>query len=158
MKYIIFALALMVSTNAFAQSKCYSTAEFEAEQGLRIHSELMVIALNCQHVNHTNGNLYMQFKDFTRRHNSLIAGYEETMKNYYSRTGNSNPERQINDLRTEMANKIANDAARMKPNNFCNAYGNRIIQALGMDQAKLRRWASTPFEGHPVSNQMCVAG
>tara|TARA_B100001750_G_scaffold247531_1_gene273624 strand:+ start:339 stop:815 length:477 start_codon:yes stop_codon:yes gene_type:complete len=158
MKYVILMIALMLSTNAFAQSNCYTASEFEAEQGLRIHSELMVVSLNCQHMNHVNGNLYMQYKDFTRRHAGLIARYESTMKDYYTRTGASNPESDVNALRTQMANKIANDAARMKPNVFCKAYGNRIIQALSMDEAKLRRWAATPFRGHPVSHPMCTAG
>ena len=157
MKYLIMALALLITTPAYAQ-QCYTPAEFEAEQGLRIHSELMVISLNCQHINHVNGNLYMQYKDFTRRHTGLISGYESTMKNFYSRTGSANPEKDINDLRTSLANKIANDAARMKPNVFCKAYGDRINQALRMDQSKLRRWASTQFEGHPVSRPICAGG
>ena len=156
MKYVIFALALLFSTSGFAQ--CYSQAEFEAEQGLRIHSELMVISLNCQHISHSDGNLYMQYKDFTRRHTNLISGYERTLKNYYLRTGEANPEMEINALRTSLANKISNDAARMRPNVFCKAYSDRINQALRMDQAKLRRWASTPFAGHPVSRPICAGG
>lgn len=157
MKYLIFTIALMFSTNVLAQ-QCYSPTEFEAEQGLRIHSELMVISLNCQHVHHVNGNLYMQYKDFTRRHGNLISAYEQTLKNYYTRAGNVNPEKSINDLRTSLANRISNDAARMKPNVFCKVYGDRITQALRMDRNKLRRWAATPFEGHPVSRPICATG
>jgi len=156
MRFFIFTLALIVTTSAHA--KCYNSAEFEAEQGLRIHSELMVIALNCHKSTHGSGNLYIQYKDFTRRHQGLIGQYEQTLKNYYSRSGIQNAELKINDLRTQLANKISNDAARMKPNVFCKAYGSRITQALGMDQAKLRRWASTPFAGHPVSRPQCTAG
>jgi hypothetical protein len=154
MRYFLFILAFMVSTTAQASS-CYTAQEFEAEQGLRIHSELMVISLNCQHVNHVNGNLFIQYKDFTRQNQGLISAYEQTLKSHYSRQGLSNGERQINNLRTQLANKISNDAARMRPNVFCKAYGDRITQALQMDQAKLRRWASTPFRGHPVSKPMC---
>ena len=154
--FICLGIALIISTSAFAN--CYSQSQFEAEQGLRIHSELMVISLNCQHVNHQNGNLYVQYKDFTRRHQSLISNYEQTLKNYYSQTGSRNPEKSINDLRTKLANKISNDAARMRPNVFCKIYGDRISQALGMSQAKLRRWAATPFPNHPVSRPMCARG
>jgi hypothetical protein len=156
MRFLLFFTALLISTSANA--RCYNQAEFEAEQGLRIHSELMVISLNCQQSTHRYGNLYIQYKDFTRRHQHLIAQYEQVMKNYYSRTGTSNPERAINDLRTSLANKISNDAARMKPNAFCKAYGGRITQALGMSQDKLRRWASTPFSGHPTSRPICTSG
>ena len=154
MKYILILMTLFVSFSAQAAT-CYNSAEVEAEQGLRIHSELMVIALNCQHVSHRDGNLYIQYKDFTRRNQNLISEYERTLKNYYARAGKSNPEKNINDLRTSLANKISNDSARMKTNSFCKAYAPRIIQALQMDQPKLRRWAATPFASHPVSQPVC---
>jgi hypothetical protein len=158
MRIILFlAVLFFTSANAHAQG-CYSSAEVEAEQGLRIHSELMVISLNCQHVSHQNGNLYFQYKDFTRQHQPLIAEYEQTMKNYFRRTGVSSPEMAINDLRTRLANKISTDSANMKPNVFCGHYGGRIQQALQMDRAKLRRWASTVFPSHPVSRPICTSG
>ena len=155
MRYILLLTFLFISSTAFAQ--CYTQAEVEAEQGLRIHSELMVISLNCQHINHVNGNLYYQYKDFTRQHQPLIAMYEQTMKNYFVRTGVNNAESSINDLRTQLANKISTDAAKMKPNVFCGYYGSRIQQALQMDRAKLRRWASTVFPSHPVSRPICTS-
>jgi hypothetical protein len=155
MKYIIFIVFILVS--ASAQAACYSPAEFEAEQGLRIHSELMVIALNCQHVRSSNGNLYYQYKDFTRQHQRLIGGYENTLKSFYGRNGNANPEKEINDLRTKLANKISNDAARMRPNVFCKAYGSRITQALQMPQEKLRRWANSSFQGFPTAYPLCAS-
>ena len=154
MRVFILLLALLFPSTVFAQ--CYTQAEVEAEQGLRIHSELMVISLNCQHISHVNGNLYFQYKDFTRQHQGLIASYEQTMKNYFKRAGYANPESSINDLRTQLANKISTDAAKMKPNVFCGYYGARIQQALQMDEAKLRRWASTVFPSHPVSRPICA--
>ena len=157
MRFLVFFLAITFGTTT-ANAGCYNSSEFEAEQGLRIHSELMVISLNCHKSSHRNGNLYMQYKDFTRRHQGLIGQYEQTLKNYFSRSGSANPEGDINDLRTRLANRISNDAARMKPNAFCKAYSGRITQALGMDQAKLRRWASTPFPGHPATRPVCTAG
>lgn len=156
MRFLILTVVFLFSASV-AQARCYSSAEVEAEQGLRIHSELMVISLNCQHVSHRNGNLYIQYKDFSRQHQDLISGYESTMKSYYRRTGRSNPERAINDLRTDLANKVSTDAARMKPNVFCKYYGGRIQQALQMDRAKLRRWAATVFPSHPVSRPICAS-
>lgn len=155
MRFVLFLLVLFVSSGV--QAQCYSSAEVEAEQGLRIHSELMVIALNCQSTTHQNGNLYIQYKDFTRQHQDLIAEYESTMKNYFRRSGSANSERAINNLRTNLANKISTDAARMKPNVFCKYYGSRINQALAMDRTKLRRWASTVFPSHPVSKPICAS-
>lgn len=155
MRLFIFLTALFLSSQVYAQ--CYTQAEVEAEQGLRIHSELMVISLNCQHVAGQNGNLYSQYQSFTNRHLDLISSYEQIMKNYFSRSGSHNPEKEINDLRTILANKISTDAAKMRPNVFCKHYGNRINQALAMDRSKLRRWASTVFPSHPVSRPVCAA-
>jgi|GEM_PF-654431 len=151
--FIIIAI-LLFNTQAYAG--CYTPAEVEAEQGLRISSELMVISLNCQHVAGANGDLYHQYQIFTNRHRDLIMGYEQTMKNYYTRIGSAHPEKDIHDLRTVLANKISTDAAKMRPNVFCKYYGGRINQALQMDHVKLRRWASTIFPSHPVSRSVCV--
>lgn len=156
MRFLVIMAMFMIASIS-AQAGCYNSSEVEAEQGLRIHSELMVISLNCQHVSHSNGNLYIQYKDFTRRHQNLISQYENTLKGYYRRAGYSNPELAINDLRTSLANRISNDAARMRPNAFCKVYSPRITQALSMDQEKLRRWASTPFASHPVSQPVCAS-
>lgn len=157
MRILLSLMILLVSANIANAAGCYTSDEVEAEQGLRIHSELMVIALNCQHVSHQNGNLYIQYKDFTRQHQDLIANYESTMKSYYRKNGSANAEKAINDLRTSLANKVSTDAARMKPNVFCKYYGSRIGQALAMDRAKLRRWASTVFPSHPVSRPICAS-
>ena len=45
---VIFALALFLTNTAAQAEACYSKAEYEAEQGIKIHSELMVIGLTCQ--------------------------------------------------------------------------------------------------------------
>lgn len=158
MRFLLYTAIFIATISTAKAQSCYSSAEVEAEQGLRIHSELMVISLNCQHINHRNGNLYFQYKDFTRQHQPLIAEYEQTMKNYFRRTGRANPELAINDLRTQLANKISTDSAKMKPNVFCGHYGGRIQQALQMDRAKLRRWAATVFPSHPVSRPICANG
>ena len=49
MKHVlVFLCVMMLCAPAFA--KCYTSKEVEAEQGVRILSELMVIGLNCQHL------------------------------------------------------------------------------------------------------------
>ncbi len=168
MRFFIFVLALVtaiaVTTPARAEDDsfsagCYTADEMEAEQGLRIHTELMIIGLNCQHLaaRNGNGNLYRQYEDFTRRNTRLIAGYERTMVNYYRRAGSNNTERDINDLRTLLANKISGEVVRLQPNVFCKAYGGRITQALGMNEPQLRQWASTVFPGFEPTRPSCAA-
>lgn len=153
--FALVLVALMVMTSpSFA--KCFTMKEAEAEQGIRIHSELMVIALNCQHLAKGEKNLYLQYKEFTRDHGALIAGYEKTMIDFYKSEGQSNPEAKFHDIRTSFANKISKDAAVMRPDAFCAYYMPRIGKAGKMDNGDLRKWASTIFPSHPVSRPLCA--
>src|SRR5688572_5319105 len=88
------------------RASCFGPSEAEAEQGIRIHSELMVIALNCQHMTPRGWeNFYHQYQKITARQGALIAGYENVLIDYYGRAGRPNPERALHDLRTIFANK-----------------------------------------------------
>lgn len=151
---IVFLLCTMMSSSAFA--KCYSMKEAEAEQGIRIHSELMVIALNCQHLwPKRDKNLYVQYKEFTKKHEDIFADYERTLIKSYKDEGAANPERSLHELRTSFANKISKDAATMRPDGFCKVYAPRIPKAAKMDDAGLHKWAATIFPSHPVSHALC---
>ena len=151
----VFFAVLFVAAPALAKS-CYSNAELEAEQGIRIHSELMVIGLNCQHMTPRGWkNFYQQYREITSRHADLFAGYEKTLINYYSQVGERNPEGRLHDLRTTLANKVSNDAARMRPDVFCASYAPRIPRVARMSRDDIRRWAATVHRAHPVSQPVC---
>jgi hypothetical protein len=160
MKRIFFLLLTIFCFAGVAQASsqaCYTVDEAEAEQGIRIHSELMVIGLNCQHMAKAAGdqNLYMAYREFTAEHVKLFATYEKKLMDYYKRTGAKSPEASLDTLRTELANKISNDAARMRPDMFCMRYAPRITKVASMDNDMLRRWASTFYPEHPVSKPIC---
>ena len=141
-----------------AQARCYSQAEAEAEQGIRIHSELMVIGLNCQHMGARHGqNLYPMYREFTARHGKLLAQYETLLMNFYKEGGSANPEAAINTLRTNFANKISNDAAGMRPDIFCSRYSPRVLKASEMNQEEFRKWSATFYDSHPVSYPVCAS-
>ena len=152
---VIFLIVALISSPAF--SKCFTMQEAEAEQGIRIHSELMVIGLNCQHLTPKGQtNLYTQYKDFTQKNAHLFSGYEKTLLSFYQSEGVKNPERHLHEVRTDFANKISQDVAKMRPDSFCAAYAPRISKANQMDTAKLKKWAATIFPGHPVSRPICA--
>lgn len=151
-----FVLCILMSHNAQAAA-CYSSAEAEAEQGIRIHSELMVIGLNCQHMGAREGlNLYAQYRKFTADHGPLFATYEKILLRYFKNNGNNDPEAAINTLRTNFANKISNDSAKMRPDVFCSNYAPRITKAAQMSQLDIRKWAATIYPTHPVSAPLCA--
>ena len=126
----------------------------EAEQGLRIHSELMIIALNCMHLAHGEARNH-EYEQFTQKNLGLIKNYEETMRGVFRAEGKGDGEKELNTFRTALANRIANEAVRLQPNVFCNAYSGRITQANGMDQPHFRKWAQTVFPGYPITHDIC---
>lgn len=139
-------------------ANCYSQLQAEAEQGIRIHSELMVIGLNCQHMGARYGmDLYGQYRNFTKRHVKLISGYEEILVRFFSNRGDRQPVDSLNAMRTQFANKISRDAAGMRPDIFCSKYAPRIVKASELDQPEYRQWASTFFPSHPVSYPICTS-
>lgn len=152
---IMMASMVLAGGSAFAKN-CYESREAEAEQGIRIHSELMVIGLTCQHLATSNGkNLYATYRQFTAAHGDLFGSYETILMNYYRKSGRPNPEAHMNFVRTEFGNKISNDAAKMRPDIFCEKYAPRVIQASAMSGADVRKWAATIYPSHPVSVPLC---
>ena len=150
-------LLVLLCGPALAKSSCYTRDEAEAEQGVRIHSELMVIGLNCQHLYKTgNGkNLYQAYREFSAAHGPLFAGYETELLKFFKDQGAKDPELALHDLRTAFANKISSDAAKMRPDIFCYRYAPRIEQASAMDEAALHKWAGKFFDDHPISYPIC---
>ena len=152
----IFVLTCICASSSLKAAECYSAYEAEAEQGIRIHSELMVIGLNCMHLTPPGQkNFYVTYREFTSKHQDLIADYEQTLMNYFKKTGVSKPEAALNDLRTDFANKISTDAANMRPDIFCARYVDRLGKVSTMDRAKVKKWAATIYPSHPVSHPVC---
>lgn len=155
MRLLIAAFMLcFMPVMAFA-SACYTQQEMEAEQGLRIHSELMVIALNCQHIAGGNESPYAQYQAFTKRHADIFGKYEQVMQLHFEHAGADKPERALDTMRTKMANKISADAAKMRPAKFCQTFLPRIDAAMKMSGEDVKVWAGTFYKSHPVSKPLC---
>lgn len=153
---IMTLCAMIPASLASAASNCYTPVEAEAEQGIRIHSELMVIGLNCQRNYRANGeNLYAAYRKFTAANGKLFAEYETKLISFFEATGSRNAEGDLNNLRTAFANKISLDAAKMRPDMFCYRYAPRIEKVQKMNDAALRNWARTSYSSHPTTTPLC---
>ena len=150
---LLVMLLGLASATPSQSASCYSPAEFEAEQGLRIHSELMVIGLTCLKMPGGKG-LYSKYQTFTQRNQHLISNYENALIDYFRRNGAPNAEGQFHTLRTGLANQISKHAIGNVVG-FCQAFAPRLDQALAMDQAKLRRWAQQTWPQSPTSRPAC---
>ncbi|MFH1158785.1 MAG: hypothetical protein V1721_07930 [Pseudomonadota bacterium] len=152
----VFAAVLLFSiVNIADAGACYSSKEFEAEQGVRIHSELMVIGLTCMKMPEGR-ELYGKYQAFTAKNSSLIAGYETDIIAYYGKQGVAKPEKKFHTLRTNLANEISRRAIKMSTLNFCKQYSSHMDRALAMDQQKLRRWAQHAWPNRPTTEPVCV--
>lgn len=144
-------------TAAVGGSKCYRQDEAEAEQAVRIDTELMVIGLNCQGMRSIPGSnsLYTNYRLFNQRHGKLLAEYEARLVGYFLRTGTRDANGALNQLHTEFANKISLEAAHMRPDLFCAQYAPRIGRVSGMTDADIQRWAGTFYPAHPTTRPIC---
>ena len=154
LRFLLLAV-FMVGVPALVEARgCYSLSEFESEQGLRIHSELMVIGLTCQKVP-GGDKLFPKYQTFTRKNQYLLEEYENTMIRHYRAVGATSPAKSLHNLRTGMANEISQKAIRMNIGAFCGHYKNRIDQALQMDHDTIRRWAQKRWPTQPPSKPLC---
>ena len=157
-KIVALGMITMLCITSTAQAAaCYSAREFEAEQGLRIHSELMVIGLTCAK---TPGGqqLYADYSRFTQKNSGLIAQYESDIISYYRSKGTPQPEKQLHTLRTNLANKISQQAIKMSTGSFCKHFGPRIQKALSMPPSKIRQWAQHVWPDTPTTEPVCQSG
>lgn len=151
---LVAVLSLLFATPAWSAS-CYTQDQFEAEQGLRIHSELMVIALTCMKAPQGGQAMYAKYQNFTRKNQNLISRYEGDISNYFTTQGVKNSNEKIHNFKTGLANQISQHAISMSTSSFCQNFGGRIDQALAMDQTKLRRWAQQVWPQSPTSRPLC---
>jgi hypothetical protein len=157
-KSLLLSLVLVSFYAGIAQAAgCYTPLEAESEQGIRIHSELMVISLNCAHMATANGkNLYAEHRKFTAKYADLFATYEKILIQNMAKSGVANPEKALHEMRTNFANKISKDSAEMRPDKFCRTFAPRVEKITAMEEIAFRKWAATPFPSYPVSKPYCT--
>lgn len=152
--FVLMLVAVIGFSSPSWAKGCYSAAEAEAEQAIRIHSELMVIGLNCQHMTPEGWkNFYSQYREITNNYSDMIGGYERTLISHYNKSGNG--ERKMHDLRTGFANEISTNIARMRPDVFCATYSPRIPKVANMSRGEFVQWIQTSAGGQNLSKRTC---
>lgn len=114
---IVFAVMLLFSP-AMAAPPCYSTQEAEAEQLLRLHSELMLIALTCRQSN-SGRDLIKAYTQFTSRNVAKLHEAEAVMSRYYEKTAKGQGISRLDKLRTRLANECGQEMARESAPSYC---------------------------------------
>jgi hypothetical protein len=140
-------LLVLAPVQAFAAQECYSRAELRAEQYLRMHSELMVIAYSCKRSSQ-NRDLIGVYTDFTQSYLAVLQQADKTMldhyKNYYGGDGLA----QLDDLHTKLGNESGQVIADQSLEIFCDNNRDRPVRMLyagnsGLDAEVDRMVAAT---------------
>lgn len=125
-----FAAAPVMAAPA-AKGPCYSVPEFAAEQGIRLHTELMVVGLTCQYMDVKGEvSLFNQYKQFTLKHQARIRGWEAMLVNYFKRTVKANPTRSFDSFRTRLANETSQRAIALTTPVFCGTHAPLVARAM----------------------------
>lgn len=135
------ACILATSTSAWAKPACYSAAEYDAEQAVRLHTELMVIGLTCNAIE-ADRKLFSKYQQFTTKNRTSLMNWEKVLIGHFRETDKSNPTRRFDDFRTVVANEIAQRSALLTPPVFCQTHSDIVDQALALSESDLKRYLS----------------
>ncbi len=124
---------LALHANAAA---CYKPAEAEAEQLLRLHSELMVVAITCRQAS-DGSDLVRGYTDFTKSHIDVLHDAEQTMKSYYRAQGGGDGVSKLDVLRTKLANEYGKKIADVSAPKFCEGYRDVVMKFRNADQSTI---------------------
>lgn len=150
--------SLLVATPVLAaapasKGPCYTVPEFAAEQGIRLHTELMVIGLTCQHMDVAGQmSLFNQYKQFTLKHQTRIQEWEKSLAGYFKRTAKGNATRNFDSFRTRLANETSQRAIALTTPVFCGTHAPLVAQAMAASLADIESGLSPDAAGVRMAN------
>ncbi len=98
--------------------RCYAPSEASAEQILRLHSELMVVALTCRQSS-DGRDLTKAYTNFTRHNLAILRDAETTLAHHYAITYGGESITRLDRLRTLLANEFAQAIVSASAPRFC---------------------------------------
>lgn len=138
MKYsalLMLALSLCVPGTAGAAGSCYDAEQQEAEQLVRLHSELMVITLSCRTA--ADGtSLVPAYQKFTQSNLQRIKDAEQSLMSWHRGHGGSG-EAKLDRIRTNFHNEYSIRLAEMSPAAFCTAYRDEVVKMAALNAPAL---------------------
>ncbi len=118
---------------------CYTHSEHEAEQLIRMHTEMMVVGLTCRSVV-PEKNPFGIYQDFSVKNRALLSSSEATMVGHYKRSGGGL--KQFDTYRTELANEVSRRAATIGIPQYCETFVDRSKAAKDLDAADIHTLTS----------------
>jgi len=130
-------VVLLLSNPVFAKAECYSSAEMRAEQFLRLHSELMVIAYSCKRSSQ-NFDLISVYTAFTQNNLGELQAADKTLLDHYKKQYGGDGLTQLDDLHTKLGNEAGQVIADQSLETFCDTNRDRPLKMFFIDRKQLR--------------------
>lgn len=139
MRKLLAALILVsLSSPAFADGRCYSAKEMEAEQLLRLHSELMVITVTCKQSS-TGRDLVRAYTGFTRNNIGQLHDAEQVLIEHYKTVYGGQGVSRLDTLRTKLANEFGQKIADVSAPVYCAQRRDKVIEMYDSPPVSLQR-------------------
>ena len=136
---------------------CYSQSEFEADQILELHTEMMVIGLKCRSA-YPAENPFGVYHDFTRSHRSLLGEAERRMIDFFRRQGGRGATQQFDTFRTELANQVSRRAALIGETAYCAVMVPLVVQTPALSDAGVHNLIADVEAPHLTRSPPCATG
>lgn len=148
-----FFCALVLFPIMAHAGECYTPDEFEAEQGLRLHTDLEVIMLTCKFDGYRRP-LKDSYAVFLKKYTAQIRKWENAIARIYASSGGSRNE-VIDNFRTALANQKSHEASTMNPRQFCIAYANWVPAVAAWSPEQVMNYVRTPDSARPSKKPLC---
>jgi hypothetical protein len=138
---------------AASNEGCYSNEEFEAEQGLRLHTDLEVVMLTCKYDGYRTP-LRDHYAKFLKKNSVSIQRWEGIIARTYARAGGARNE-VIDNFRTMLANQKSGEAGRITPRQFCIKYANWVPVAASWNANQVSQYIRNINPEFPPKKPLC---
>ncbi len=152
-KWLLVAMLVLCAGAANAAEQCYHQEEFDADRGLRMHSDTEVILLTCRYS--TKGeDLKKSYAAFLQKNSAIIHTWELVIAKKFSGTGRSRNE-VIDNFRTKLANQKANEVGRMGPKPFCKEWADYLPWVSKLNAAEILQYVRASDDKRPTRLPLC---
>lgn len=149
-------LVTFFSSASLAAPPCYTPEEVEAEQLLRLHSELMLVAITCR-MSHSGRDLVKAYTQFTSRHVDKLREAEGTMSLYYEKAHQGQGASRLDGLRTRLANECGQGMAKESAPAYCAKWRDAAEILYDSSLPDLRVAAARLYAQTRMGAQLCKA-
>lgn len=153
-KLLLTLLFFSFCWSAQAAAPCYKAEELQAEQLLRLHSELLVVALTCRQSS-LGRDLIKAYTRFTKANITTLHGAEAVLMNYYEKGHKGQGVSRLDTLRTRLANEYGQSVANETPAGFCEMRRDKALALYDSPQGGLSDTASRLYAGANPHAPVC---